>query len=100
MTTFAELGLTAPIPKCWPRATFVAYANSSASDPHVLAGRDLIGIAQTGTGKTAASRCRSCNGWQAMDSESRADAVAHWCWRRPASWRARSTRAFVFMAAA
>ena len=55
LTTFAELGLTAPILKM-----LAAEQHSSPTPiqaqaiPHVLAGRDLIGIAQTGTGKTAA----------------------------------------------
>ena len=55
LTTFAELGLAAPI-----LATLAAEQYASPTPiqaqaiPHVLAGRDLIGIAQTGTGKTAA----------------------------------------------
>ncbi len=55
LTTFAELGLAAPI-----LATLAAEQYASPTPiqaqaiPHILAGRDLIGIAQTGTGKTAA----------------------------------------------
>ena len=32
--------------------------------PYALQGRDVLGIAQTGTGKTAASRCRCFPCWK------------------------------------
>jgi ATP-dependent RNA helicase RhlE len=53
--TFSSLGLG---PKLLQSITDVGYTTptpiQNAAIPHVLAGRDLIGIAQTGTGKTAA----------------------------------------------
>ena len=53
--SFSSLGLG---PKLLQSITDVGYSTptpiQTAAVPHVLAGRDLIGIAQTGTGKTAA----------------------------------------------
>lgn len=53
--SFAELGLAAPVLKVLDE---IGYETPSpiqaASIPHLLEGRDLLGIAQTGTGKTAA----------------------------------------------
>ena len=55
MTTFTELGLAAPILKA---LIAEGYATPTPIQlqaiPHVLQGRDVQGIAQTGTGKTAA----------------------------------------------
>ncbi|WP_286239161.1 DEAD/DEAH box helicase [Neptuniibacter halophilus] len=53
--SFAELGIAAPVLKVLDE---IGYETPSpiqaASIPHLLEGRDLLGIAQTGTGKTAA----------------------------------------------
>ncbi len=55
MTQFSDLGLSAPILKALESENYVTPTPIQAqSIPHVLAGRDLLGIAQTGTGKTAA----------------------------------------------
>ena len=55
MTTFAELGLAAPILEMLAAEHYASPTPIQAQAiPHVLAGRDLLGIAQTGTGKTAA----------------------------------------------
>ena len=55
MTNFAELGLAEPLLNA---LTSVGYTTPTPIQiqaiPHVLAGRDVQGIAQTGTGKTAA----------------------------------------------
>ncbi|MTJ83614.1 MAG: DEAD/DEAH box helicase [Telmatospirillum sp.] len=55
MTKFEEFGLAAPILRA---LTAVGYTNptpiQAKAIPSILAGRDLLGIAQTGTGKTAA----------------------------------------------
>ncbi|MCP4788908.1 MAG: DEAD/DEAH box helicase [Gammaproteobacteria bacterium] len=58
MTTasgFADLGLSAAVQKALSR---IGYEQPSpiqaASIPHILAGKDILGTAQTGTGKTAA----------------------------------------------
>ena len=55
MTTFADLGLTGPVLKALDRE---GYENptpiQTQAIPHIIAGHDLLGIAQTGTGKTAA----------------------------------------------
>ena len=53
--TFSTLGLAEPLLRALDRERFVEPTPIQASAiPHLLAGRDLLGIAQTGTGKTAA----------------------------------------------
>lgn len=55
MTSFSDLGLAAPLLKALAAEGYTAPTPIQAqSIPHVLAARDLLGIAQTGTGKTAA----------------------------------------------
>ena len=55
MTTFAELGLPTPILKALEAEGYTTPTPIQAQAiPHVLLGRDVQGIAQTGTGKTAA----------------------------------------------
>ena len=55
MTQFSDLGLAAPILKALVQEGYATPTPIQAEAiPHILAGRDLIGIAQTGTGKTAA----------------------------------------------
>ncbi|ATJ92147.1 DEAD/DEAH box helicase [Acetobacter tropicalis] len=55
MTTFSDLKLAEPLLKALAEE---GYENptpiQAQSIPHLLAGRDLLGLAQTGTGKTAA----------------------------------------------
>lgn len=55
MTTFSELGLAEPIVRALTDVKHVTPTPiQEQAIPQVLAGHDLIGIAQTGTGKTAA----------------------------------------------
>ncbi len=55
MTTFTELGLAEPIVRALTEEQHITPTPIQAQAiPSVLAGKDLIGIAQTGTGKTAA----------------------------------------------
>lgn len=55
LNTFAALGLTEPLLRALEKERFVEPTPIQASTiPHLLGGRDLLGIAQTGTGKTAA----------------------------------------------
>ncbi|MGC8535494.1 MAG: DEAD/DEAH box helicase [Rhizomicrobium sp.] len=55
MTSFDELGLIAPIMRVLEAESYVTPTPiQSRAIPRLLAGRDLLGIAQTGTGKTAA----------------------------------------------
>ncbi len=55
MTTFAQLGLAEPILKALDGEGYTTPTPIQAKAiPPVMAGRDLLGIAQTGTGKTAA----------------------------------------------
>jgi ATP-dependent RNA helicase RhlE len=53
--TFTTLGLAEPLLRALERERFVkATPIQENAIPHLLAGRDFLGIAQTGTGKTAA----------------------------------------------
>ncbi|SNB66200.1 ATP-dependent RNA helicase RhlE [Arboricoccus pini] len=55
MTTFTELGLAQPLLKALDAEGYVTPTPVQAQAiPYIIAGRDLLGIAQTGTGKTAA----------------------------------------------
>jgi ATP-dependent RNA helicase RhlE len=55
LTSFAELGLTEPIQRAVRAENYTTPTPIQVQAiPHLLAGRDLLGCAQTGTGKTAA----------------------------------------------
>ena len=55
MTQFTDLQLSAPILKALAGEGYTSpNADPGAVHSHLLQGRDLLGIAQTGTGKTAA----------------------------------------------
>ncbi len=55
MTAFLDLGLAEPITRALTEERYETPTPIQAQTiPHVLAGRDVVGIAQTGTGKTAA----------------------------------------------
>ncbi|MFN9632397.1 MAG: DEAD/DEAH box helicase, partial [Erythrobacteraceae bacterium] len=55
MTTFADLGLSQPVLQALDMKGYtIPTAIQEQAIPAVLKGRDLLGIAQTGTGKTAA----------------------------------------------
>jgi len=54
-TTFADLGLSPSILKTLEKTTLkMPTPIQVQAIPHIMAGRDLMGLAQTGTGKTAA----------------------------------------------
>jgi ATP-dependent RNA helicase RhlE len=54
-TTFADLGLSAPLLQALADEGYTTPTPiQTKAIPHILAGRDLFGCAQTGTGKTAA----------------------------------------------
>jgi ATP-dependent RNA helicase DeaD len=54
-TTFADLGLSDPVLKALRDVGYeIPSAIQAATIPTLLAGRDVVGLAQTGTGKTAA----------------------------------------------
>jgi ATP-dependent RNA helicase RhlE len=55
LTAFINLGLSEPIARALVEEKYdTPTPIQSQTIPHVLAGRDVVGIAQTGTGKTAA----------------------------------------------
>ena len=59
----------------------------AATIPPLLAGRDVLGQAQTGTGKTAAFALPILAQLDPARPSRR-----RWCWRRRANWRSRSPR--------
>ncbi|MBV9244941.1 MAG: DEAD/DEAH box helicase, partial [Methylobacteriaceae bacterium] len=55
LSNFSDLGLIAPILKALAAEGYETPTPIQAKAiPHLLAGRDILGVAQTGTGKTAA----------------------------------------------
>ncbi|MCW6509061.1 DEAD/DEAH box helicase [Lichenifustis flavocetrariae] len=55
MTQFADIGLAAPLLKALAAEGYDSPTPiQQGAIPHILAGHDLLGVAQTGTGKTAA----------------------------------------------
>jgi len=55
LTQFTQLGLSAAILRALAAENYVTPTPIQAQAiPHIMAGRDLLGVAQTGTGKTAA----------------------------------------------
>ena len=55
ISNFSELGLADPIQRALKARNYVTPTPIQArAIPHLLAGKDMLGIAQTGTGKTAA----------------------------------------------
>jgi len=55
LTGFTDLGLAAPLLRALETEKYTTPTPIQAQAiPHVLAGKDLLGVAQTGTGKTAA----------------------------------------------
>ena len=71
----------------------VATPIQAAAIPSLLAGRDVLGIAETGTGKTAAFALPILQ--QPLSRRSGAVATQRWSSRRPASWHADRRRVAV-----
>ena len=67
--------------------------------PLVLSGRDVLGGAQTGTGKTAAFALPVLNRLSRKPRRPASASRARWCWYPPVSWRCRSPTASRPMAA-
>ena len=53
-TTFADLGLKAPILEALNDLGYENHLRSRQNVSHICSGRDVLGMAQTGSGKTAA----------------------------------------------
>ncbi len=91
LTQFTDLGLAKPLLKALADKGYTQPTPIQAQAiPAVLSGRDLLGIAQTGTGKTAAFALPILHRLAEDRSPARAAAAAAWCCRRPASWPPRS----------
>ena len=64
-TSFAELGLRPELLRAVEEAGYTTPTPIQAQAiPVILAGKDVMGGAQTGTGKTAGFACRSCKSWR------------------------------------
>ena len=62
--SFAELGIAEPVLAALAEVGYQSPTPiQAATIPALLSGRDLVGLAQTGTGKTAAFACRSSPSW-------------------------------------
>ncbi len=88
-TTFADLGLSERVLRALADVGYeTPSAIQAATIPALMAGSDVVGLAQTGTGKTAAFAIPILS----KIDLSPAHARRRWCWPRPASWRCRSPR--------
>ena len=90
---FAAFGLRSPILRAIAAEGYTTPRPSTQAIPHVMQGRDLLGCAQTGTGKTAAFALPILHRMSDAQSKRRG-AHACSCWRPRASWPCRSPRAF------
>ena len=72
MTSFASLGITEPI---LTALTDYGYAEPTVIQgkaiPAGIAGRDVLGSAQTGTERPVLSACPFCSGWPKGDGGER-----------------------------
>jgi hypothetical protein len=91
MSYFSDLGLAEPILRALEAK---GYADPTPIQrqaiPALLEGRDLLGIAQTGTGKTAAFSLPSLHRLAANPRAASPPPAACWCFRPPANWPPRS----------
>ncbi len=94
MSTFEDLGLRSELLRALVAEGYTTPTPIQAQAiPPALLGRDVQGIAQTGTGKTAAFALPILH--RLLDNPRRppAAAAASWSCRPPASWPARSPTA-------
>ena len=76
--TFEELNLSAPLLRAVQEAGYETPSPiQAAAIPPVLSGRDLMGCAQTGTGKTAAFALPHCQPAPPQGGRPRADPDPH-----------------------
>ena len=86
---FHELSLSSPVLEALDRAGYREPTPIQAAFiPEALTGRDVIGQAQTGTGKTAAFLLPFLNHWRNDNAPVRKPS----CWRRRASWSCKLPR--------
>jgi ATP-dependent helicase YprA (DUF1998 family) len=99
LTKFSDLGLAAPLQQALAAKGYeIPTPIQAQAIPVVLEGRDLCGIAQTGTGKTAAFALPSLHRLAADAKPRPIKGCPCWCWRRRASSQARSPIASPLMA--
>ena len=91
--TFNELNLSAPVLRAVAQAGYESPSPiQAAAIPPVLAGRDLMGCAQTGTGKTAAFALPMLDRLTASAPRKKG-AIRALILPLPGSWLCRSARA-------
>jgi len=94
LTQFSDLGLDRGLLKALSDEGYSTPTPIQAQAiPPVLEGRDLLGIAQTGTGKTAAFALPILHRLVADRRPAPGAAAASWSCPPPASWPPRSARA-------
>ena len=101
MADFSDFGLCEPDPpRPHRRGIYDTYPDPIRSDPESLEGRDLCGIAQTGTGKTAAFALPILQRFfRPTASDTAAAAAEPSCSAPRESWRTRSSTVSAPMAA-
>ena len=100
LTSFQDLKLNRAITRALAEEKYVTPTPiQTQTIPTVISGRDVIGIAQTGTGKTAPSRFRSCIVWPRTRGRRSAGAAASSCSARPANCPRKSSTALAPTAA-
>ena len=91
MTLFSDLNLDPKVLKALDEAGYKAPTPIQAGAiPPALAGRDVLGIAQTGTGKTAAFTLPMID--RLGSGRARARMPRALVWPRPANWPIRSVK--------
>ena len=79
-TSFQDFGLADPISRALQEENYHTPTPIQAQTiPLALTGRDVVGIAQTGTGKTAAFALPSCTAFCRTGSSRSPRPAACWC---------------------
>jgi len=100
LTSFQDFGLADPISRALKEENYLTPTPIQAQTiPLALAGRDVVGIAQTGTGKTAAFALPSCIAFWSIASSRSPNPAACSCSARRANCQDRFSRVLTPMGA-
>ncbi len=100
VTQFSDLGLAENVLRALTTEGYTVPTPIQAQAiPPLLEGRDLLGIAQTGTGKTCAFATPILTRLQQFPQRRAPGRRVCWCSPRPANWPRRSAKASRLMAA-